>query len=187
MTSARRDQATAVKMPSVTDGIDQPVYWAAMFFGLAPFVLTIKLPPSASFWAEWTATLLAIALLLLGRRPPAAAATHHASLPVAALSLLVATALVSLQLLAGLPGFAGTALLAIALSALAATVSAIYFPGTRAEAALFGMLLSFVIYTMAVMWVFAVRSAWRAWLGLLLPAIPLAMAVLIHLYLRSAP
>jgi hypothetical protein len=74
-----------------------------------------------------------------------------------------------------------------ALSALAATVSAIYFPGTRAEAALFGMLLSFVIYTMAVMWVFAVRSAWRAWLGLLLPAIPLAMAVLIHLYLRSAP
>lgn len=74
-----------------------------------------------------------------------------------------------------------------ALSALAATVSAIYFPGTRAEAALFGMLLSFVIYTTAVMWVFAVRSAWRAWLGLLLPAIPLAMAVLIHLYLRSAP
>lgn len=74
-----------------------------------------------------------------------------------------------------------------ALSALVATVSAIYFPGTRAEAAIFGMLLSFVIYTMAVMWVFAVRSAWRAWLGLLLPAIPLAMAVLIHLYLRSAP
>lgn len=73
------------------------------------------------------------------------------------------------------------------LSALVATVSAIYFPGTRAEAALFGMLLSFVIYTMAVMWVFAVRSAWRAWLGLLLPALPLATAVLVHLYIRSAP
>jgi hypothetical protein len=72
------------------------------------------------------------------------------------------------------------------LSALVATVSAIWFPGTRAEAAIFGMLLSFVIYTLAVMWVFAVRSAWRAWLGLLLPSVPLALAVLVHLYLRSA-
>ncbi|MDP3171037.1 MAG: DUF3649 domain-containing protein [Polaromonas sp.] len=87
-------------------------------------------------------------------------------------------------------GVASRALAAIgggyALSALVATVSAIYFPGTRAEAAIFGMLISFVIYTLAVMWVFAVRSAWRAWLGLLLPAIPLALAVLVHLYLRSA-
>lgn len=74
-----------------------------------------------------------------------------------------------------------------ALSALMATVSAIYFPGTRAEAAIFGMLLSFVIYTVAVMGVFAVRSAWRAWLGLLLPSIPLALALVVHLYLRSAP
>jgi hypothetical protein len=88
-------------------------------------------------------------------------------------------------------GVASRALAAIvggyALSALVATVSAIYFPGTRAEAAIFGMLLSFVIYTLAVMWVFAVRSAWRAWLGLLLPSIALALAVLVHLYLRSAP
>lgn len=74
-----------------------------------------------------------------------------------------------------------------ALSALVATVSAIYFPGTRAEAAIFGMLASFVIYTLAVMWVFAVRTALRAWLGLLLPSLPLAVAVLVHLYARSAP
>lgn len=88
-------------------------------------------------------------------------------------------------------GVASRALAAIvggyALSALVATVSAIYFPGTRAEAAIFGMLVSFVIYTLAVMWVFAVRTAWRAWLGLLLPAIPLALAVLVHLSFRSAP
>jgi hypothetical protein len=88
-------------------------------------------------------------------------------------------------------GVASRALAAIvggyALSALVATVSAIWFPGTRAEAAIFGMLLSFVIYTLAVMWVFAVRSAWRAWLGLLLPSLPLALAVLVHLYFRSAP
>jgi hypothetical protein len=88
-------------------------------------------------------------------------------------------------------GVASRALAAIvggyALSALVATVSAIWFPGTRAEAAIFGMLISFVIYTLAVMWVFAVRSAWRAWLGLLLPSVPLTLAVLVHLYLRSAP
>ncbi|RZJ26520.1 MAG: DUF3649 domain-containing protein [Haliea sp.] len=72
------------------------------------------------------------------------------------------------------------------LSALVATVSAIYYPATRAEAAIFGMLASFVIYTLAVMWVFAVRTAWRAWLGLLLPSIPLALAVVFHLYVRSA-
>jgi len=88
-------------------------------------------------------------------------------------------------------GVASRALAAIVggyvLSALVATVSAIYFPGTRGEAAIFGMLVSFVIYTMAVMWVFAVRSAWRAWLGLLLPSLPLALAVLVHLYVRSAP
>lgn len=73
------------------------------------------------------------------------------------------------------------------LSALAATVCAIYFPGTRAEAAIFGMLASFVIYTLAVMWVFAVRTARRAWLGLVLTAVPLGIAVVLHLYLRSAP
>lgn len=88
-------------------------------------------------------------------------------------------------------GVASRAIAAIvggyALSALVATVSAIYFPGTRAEAAIFGMLLSFVVYTLAVMWVFAVRSVRRAWLGLLLPSIPLALAVVVHLYLRSAP
>ena len=73
------------------------------------------------------------------------------------------------------------------LSALVATVSAIYFPATRTEAAIFGMLASFVIYTVAVMWVFAVRTALRAWLGLLLASLPLGMAVLVHLYVRSAP
>ena len=77
-------------------------------------------------------------------------------------------------------GVASRALAAIVggyvLSALVATVSAIYFPGTRAEAAIFGMLVSFVIYTLAVMWVFAVRSAWRAWIGLGVAALPLWLA-----------
>eukprot|EP01034_Spumella_vulgaris_P007496 gene7496-9551_t len=88
-------------------------------------------------------------------------------------------------------GIASRALAAIvggyALSALVATACAIWYPGTRAEGAIFGMLASFVIYTLAVMWVFAVRTAWRAWLGLLLPSIPLGLAIAAHLYLRSAP
>lgn len=44
-------------------------------------------------------------------------------------------------------------------------------PGGRAEAATWGLLASFTIYTAAVVWVFSVRSVWRAWLGLLVPAV----------------
>ena len=36
-----------------------------------------------------------------------------------------------------------------------------------------GMLASFVVYTGAVIWVFAVRSARRAWAGLLVAALVL--------------
>lgn len=39
----------------------------------------------------------------------------------------------------------------------------------RAEAVLTATLLSFLWYGVAVVWVFAVDSAWRAWLGLLAP------------------
>ena len=49
-------------------------------------------------------------------------------------------------------------------------------PASKPQAVLSGMLLSFIIYTCAVIWVFAVRSAWRAWAGLVLAAIPLLLA-----------
>lgn len=42
-------------------------------------------------------------------------------------------------------------------------------PLARAEAALFAIQLSFLVYTGAVLWAFAARSAVAAWLGLLLP------------------
>lgn len=42
-------------------------------------------------------------------------------------------------------------------------------PLPRAEAALFAIQLSFLVYTGAVLWAFAARSAVAAWLGLLLP------------------
>ncbi|WKB55603.1 DUF3649 domain-containing protein [Eleftheria terrae] len=73
-----------------------------------------------------------------------------------------------------------------ALSALAATVMAIHLPTSRVEAAVAGMLASFVIYTGAVVWVFAARSAWRAWLGLLAPGVLLGGLLLLHLHAGSA-
>ena len=38
------------------------------------------------------------------------------------------------------------------------------------------MLASFAIYASAVVWVFAVRSARRAWAGLAIAAVPLLLA-----------
>lgn len=42
-------------------------------------------------------------------------------------------------------------------------------PMTRADAVLAATLASFGLYAVAAIWVFAARSATRAWLGLLLP------------------
>ena len=56
------------------------------------------------------------------------------------------------------------------------SVAALALPMTRPEAVLTGMLLSFVVYALAVVWVFAVRSATRAWAGLLAVAAPLLLA-----------
>ena len=47
-------------------------------------------------------------------------------------------------------------------------------PGPRAEVVVFASLMSFVFYLLAVLWVFAAKTAWRAWLWLLLPTLVLA-------------
>ncbi|TWG88161.1 uncharacterized protein DUF3649 [Cupriavidus gilardii J11] len=62
--------------------------------------------------------------------------------------------------------------------ALAALVSvaALALPISRPQAVLTGMLASFAVYAGAVVWVFAVRSAARAWTGLLVAAAPLLLA-----------
>lgn len=62
-----------------------------------------------------------------------------------------------------------------ALAALA-SVAAVALPIARPQAVLTGMLASFVVYAGAVVWVFAVRSARRAWAGLLVAAVPLGLA-----------
>jgi hypothetical protein len=57
-----------------------------------------------------------------------------------------------------------------------ASVAAIALPMSKPQAVLTGMLASFLIYAGAVIWVFAVHSAKRAWAGLLLAALPLLLA-----------
>jgi hypothetical protein len=56
------------------------------------------------------------------------------------------------------------------------SVAALALPMTKPQAVISGMLLSFLVFTAAVVWVFAVRSARRAWAGLLLAAVPLLLA-----------
>jgi hypothetical protein len=62
-----------------------------------------------------------------------------------------------------------------ALAALA-SVAALALPISKPQAVLTGMLASFAIYAGAVIWVFAVRSARRAWAGLLVASVPLLLA-----------
>lgn len=56
------------------------------------------------------------------------------------------------------------------------SVATLALPMSKPQGVLTGMLLSFIVYTAAVIWVFAVRSARRAWAGLLIVAIPLLIA-----------
>jgi len=78
-----------------------------------------------------------------------------------------ATPLVSRIVAAVFGGYALAALTSVACVAL---------PIARPQAVLTGMLASFVVYTAAVIWVFAVRSARRAWAGLAVAALPLLAA-----------
>lgn len=57
-----------------------------------------------------------------------------------------------------------------------ASVAVLALPMNKGQAVLTGMLASFAIYAAAVIWVFAVRSAGRAWAGLLVVSLPLAIA-----------
>lgn len=70
--------------------------------------------------------------------------------------------------------------------ALAASVTAaasLLLPLARADAVITATLLSFAVYACAVLWVFAARSAWRAWFGVAMPTIVLGFVLLLY---RSA-
>jgi hypothetical protein len=60
-----------------------------------------------------------------------------------------------------------------ALAALS-SVAVLALPLSKPQAVLTGMLASFAIYTGAVIWVFAVRSALKAWAGLIVVAVALS-------------
>lgn len=87
-------------------------------------------------------------------------------------------------------GVAARAVAAIAggygVSALWATMLALYLPTARAEASLTGIMVAFVVYPCAAMWVFAAHTAVRAWLGLLVSALVPAALLLFYFFGGSA-
>lgn len=57
------------------------------------------------------------------------------------------------------------------LASASAACMAVWLPFARPDAVSLAMILSFVVYACAVIWVFATRNAWRAWGGVLIPTI----------------
>ncbi|MFJ4141300.1 DUF3649 domain-containing protein [Pseudomonas sp. NPDC089734] len=51
-----------------------------------------------------------------------------------------------------------------------------WLPIPRAEAVVTGMMLSFLVYLVAVLWCFACRTALQAWVGVLVPCAVLGAA-----------
>lgn len=67
------------------------------------------------------------------------------------------------------------------LAALSSVCMAWMLPMARGEAVVSAMMLSFLVYLVAVLWCFASHSASRAWLGLAIPGSILgALATLLH-------
>jgi len=60
-------------------------------------------------------------------------------------------------------------------SALASVSLTMWLPMARAEAVVSGMMSSFLVYLVAVLWCFACRTAWQAWIGLMVPSLVLAV------------
>ncbi|PWE41605.1 DUF3649 domain-containing protein [Pseudomonas prosekii] len=58
-------------------------------------------------------------------------------------------------------------------AALASVSLSLWLPMARAEAVVTGMMTSFLAYLVAVLWCFACRNAWQAWLGMLVPSVVL--------------
>ena len=72
------------------------------------------------------------------------------------------------------------------LAAMASVCIPLLLPVPRAEAVISGMMLSFLFYLVAFLWCFACRSAWQAWLGVLVPSLVLAMISGLAYWMKSA-
>jgi len=86
----------------------------------------------------------------------------------AALSLTYRLAVTSRILAALFGGYLVAALTSVCISQ--------WLPMSRADAVITGMLLSFLAYLVVVLWCFACRTAWQAWIGVLLPSALLGVA-----------
>lgn len=61
------------------------------------------------------------------------------------------------------------------LASMASVCITLLLPMPKADAVVTGMMLSFLFYLVAILWCFACRSAWHAWLGVVLPSAVLAL------------
>ena len=59
-------------------------------------------------------------------------------------------------------------------------------PVPQYQGLLFAMMISFIFYTLAIIWVFAVRTATKAWLGLIAAALPFALTDVAFYYWGAA-
>lgn len=64
------------------------------------------------------------------------------------------------------------------LAASATAWLALLLPLSRVDAVITATLLSFIVYTCAVLWVFAARNAWQAWLGIVVPTVLMTFGAL---------
>lgn len=66
-----------------------------------------------------------------------------------------------------------------ALASLSTIALTLALPLPLSEAALTAIMIGFVLYVCAVIWVFAASSTWRAWAGLLAPIVVLAVTIML--------
>ncbi|MBA6115565.1 DUF3649 domain-containing protein [Pseudomonas sp. NC26] len=71
------------------------------------------------------------------------------------------------------------------LASMASICIALLVPLSQVDATLTGLLSSFVFYLLAFIWCFACRSAWRAWLGVILPSLLLGMVNGLAYWMRN--
>ena len=95
--------------------------FALFMFGLLPYVSTIKWPPVASFWAEWSAAVLAAGVAILVA-PCQQAFAKPVAVPLTALACITGALLITVQFATHQPHFRGAALLAIGALVLAAVL-----------------------------------------------------------------
>lgn len=68
---------------------------------------------------------------------------------------------------------------AYAMAAASTAVLSLALPMPRVDAVMTATLLSFTVYTCAVIWVFAARDALHAWLGIGVPTVVMGLGLLL--------